>query len=95
VNITDVQLALVHAWHLPQLLVALLSDGDSESPRVRNVVLAADLARHAANGWDDPALPDDFEAIGKLLHLKRSTIMQRVGVPEEYWQAVAAEEEED
>ena len=95
VSITDVQLALVHAWRLPQLLVALLSDGDSDNPRVRNVVLAADLARHAANGWDDPALPDDFTEISKLLHIKRSTIMQRVGVPEEYWQTVVQQEAEE
>lgn len=95
VSITDVQLALVHAWRLPQLLVTLLSDGESESPRVRNVIFAANLARHAANGWDDPALPDDYTAIGELLRLKRSVVMQRIGVPDDYWLPVAEQERDN
>jgi hypothetical protein len=27
------------------------------------------MARHSANGWDNPALPDDFAALGTLLNL--------------------------
>ncbi|KAF7599417.1 MAG: histidine kinase [Candidatus Dactylopiibacterium carminicum] len=93
VNIRDVQLALVQNWHLPQLLVTLMNEQHADNPRVRTVILACDLARHAANGWDDPALPDDYTGIAGLLHMRRSAVMQRVGVPEEYWRRVAASED--
>ena len=31
--------------------------------------LAIRLARHSADGWDNPALPDDVDEIAALLHL--------------------------
>lgn len=95
VRIRDVQLALVQAWRLPQLLITLMDEENAENPRVRTVILTCNLARHAANGWGDPALPDDYAAIAELLRLKPSSVMQRVGAPEEYWQAVAAAESDD
>lgn len=95
VRIRDVQLALVQAWHLPQLLITLMDEENAENPRVRTVILACNLARHAANGWNDPALPDDYTAIAELLRLKPSAIMQRVGAPEEFWRPVAATESDD
>lgn len=95
VRIRDVQLALVQAWRLPQLLITLMDEENAENPRVRTVTLTCNLARHAANGWGDPALPDDYTAIAELLRLKPSAIMQRVGAPEEFWQPVAATESED
>jgi hypothetical protein len=54
---------------------------NAEHPRVRNVKLAVDLARHSANGWDDAALPDDYTAIAELLHLNVDTTKKRIGVP--------------
>lgn len=87
VAIREVQLALVHEWHLPELLITLMDPANAEMPRVRNVTVACDLARHAANGWEDPALPDDFAAISGLLRLHPRHVMQRLGVPEEYWPA--------
>lgn len=92
VSINDVQEALVQTWHLPDLLVTLMSEENAHNPRVRTVLLACDLARHASNGWDDPALPDDYSALSELLHIKRSAVMQRVGAPEEFWMPVFAEE---
>ncbi len=64
----DLQLALAREWRLPALLITLMDDEHAESPRVRNVVHAVNLARHAANGWDDPALPDDFKGVAALLN---------------------------
>ena len=52
----------------------------ADHPRVRNVALAVDLARHSANGWDDPALPDDFAAIAELLHISHETLMRKLGL---------------
>lgn len=78
----ELKLALAHEWHLPGLLTTLMDPENAEHPRVRNVKLAVDLARHSANGWDDAALPDDYKAIGELLHLNLETVRRRIGVPE-------------
>lgn len=76
----DLQIGLARAWHLPALLVSLMDDANANHPRVRNVVLAVNLARHAANGWDDPALPDDFAGISSLLHISREALLARLGL---------------
>jgi HD-like signal output (HDOD) protein len=80
VPLYQIKLALAQAWHLPQLLITLMDHDNAEHPRVRNVKLAVDLARHSANGWDDAALPDDFKAIGELLHLSQEALMRRLGL---------------
>lgn len=76
----QLKLALAQAWHLPQLLITLMDQQNAEHPRVRNVKLAVDLARHSANGWDDAALPDDFKGIGELLRLSDEAVLRRLGV---------------
>jgi HD-like signal output (HDOD) protein len=81
IRLFDLQLALCNAWHLPELLKTLMDDVNAELPRVRNVVLAVNLARHSANDWNNPALPDDFEAIEKLLHIDRPTLLGQLNVP--------------
>lgn len=67
--LSDLQRELVAQWGLPQLLLTLMNDSCSKQPRVRNVELAVNLARHTANGWDDAALPDDYKEIGELLRM--------------------------
>lgn len=74
----DLQLALARAWRLPELLQALMDDGHAEHPRVRNVIQAVNLARHAANGWNDPAIPDDLCEIGKLLGISEASLLERL-----------------
>ncbi|MEC5397677.1 HDOD domain-containing protein [Uliginosibacterium sp. H1] len=83
--VSEIQLALAKAWHLPELLVSLMDERQAENPRVRTVFLACNLSRHVANGWNDPALPDDFSEINQLLRLPPESFMQRLGVPPEYW----------
>ena len=83
IRLFDLQLALCEAWHLPDLLNALMDDANAELPRVRNVVLAVNLARHSANDWNNPALPDDFEAIEKLMHIDRETLLGRLSIPDD------------
>lgn len=78
----QLKLALAQTWHLPQLLISLMDQQNAEHPRVRNVKLAVDLARHSANGWDDAALPDDFRAVGELLHLDNAALMRRLDLTE-------------
>lgn len=80
VELHPLQLALAKAWHLPRLLITLTDRNNASDPRVRNVTLAVDLARHAANGWNDPALPDDFKAIEELLHVSHETLMRKLAL---------------
>jgi len=77
----DLQSGLAQAWHLPHLLTQMIDGKERANPRVRNVVCATNLARHSANGWDDPALPDDYAEIADLLHLSVDATITRVGVP--------------
>jgi HD-like signal output (HDOD) protein len=77
--IADLQKELVQKWELPELLLALMDDANAKQPRVRNVTLAVNLARHSANGWDDAALPDDYKDIGELLRIPAEQVMLMVG----------------
>lgn len=79
----EIQLSLVRAWQLPELLVSLLDEAHAENPRVRTVRLANRFARHLANGWDDPALPDDVTEIESLVHSGREALLKRLGTPAE------------
>ncbi len=78
-SLHQLQLELAIKWKLPELLITLMDDHNSNLQRVRNVVLAVNLARHSANGWDDAALPDDYENIAQLLHMQPSDVMTIVG----------------
>lgn len=77
-RIMDLQRTLVEKWRLPGLLRALMDDEHSDFPRARLVALAVALARHSSNGWENPALSEDFSAIQKLLGLPRAEVMQRI-----------------
>ncbi|MBI5255021.1 MAG: HDOD domain-containing protein [Burkholderiales bacterium] len=76
VALSEVQQALMKAWHLPELLVKISDDHASGSPQVRNVQLAIRLARHTARGWDNPALPDDIAEIAVLLNMAQEPTLQ-------------------
>lgn len=78
IRIVDLQLALARAWHLPALLQSLMDDHHADHPRVRTVIHAVNLARHSANGWNDPAIPDDLTEIGKLLNISEETLLERL-----------------
>jgi len=81
--LADLQLALCHAWHLPELLTTMMDEGNAHLPRVQNVKLAVNLARHSTDGWADPAIPDDLKAIQDLLHISRDTLLHRLQLPPE------------
>ncbi|WP_287654963.1 HDOD domain-containing protein [Accumulibacter sp.] len=81
--LADLQLALCHAWHLPELLTTLMDDGKAHLQRVQNVKLAVNLARHSTGGWTDPAIPDDLTAVQNLLHISRETLLHRLQLPPE------------
>ena len=70
IELCDLQHALMKAWQLPALLVQISNDHAlAANGQMRNVNLAIRVARHCAQGWNDPALPDDLRDIGELLQL--------------------------
>ncbi len=84
VTAKEIQLGLVRAWKMPELLITLLDEANAEHPRVRNVRLASNFARHVARGWDNAALPDDIDEIEKLLRINRELLLKRIGTPPEH-----------
>lgn len=77
----DLQKEIVDSFEFPPLLVKLMQEEASGEQRVRNVTLAANLARHSAHGWDNAALPDDYRDIAELLRVDVDKVMRIVGVP--------------
>lgn len=80
--LADLQKALVREWGLPELLLTLMDENNAAMPQVRCVMLAVNLARHSANGWNDAALPDDYRDLGALLRIPPADAMALVA-PEE------------
>ena len=93
-HLFDLQLALCNAWHLPELLTTLMDDANAHLPRVQNVTLAVNLARHSTVGWEDAALPDDFTSIEKLLHINRETLLNRLDIPTDFFPRFLPDEPE-
>lgn len=81
--IVELQKALAEEWQLPSLLLDLMDDSHAHQSRVKSVVLAVNLARHSANGWDDAALPDDYKDIGELLRISALDVMSMVAADAE------------
>ena len=67
-DLHDLRQELMKEWHFPELLIRISDGKHVDHPIVLNVLLAVRLARHTENGWDNAALPDDFEDISKLLN---------------------------
>lgn len=83
VAFADLQAGLARMWVLPELLLKLMDDASANDPRVRNVMLAVDLARHSADGWEDAALPDDYARIADLLRSTPEQVKAMVGAADE------------
>ena len=77
-SLDELKSELAVKWSLPTLLITLMDDQHAHLDRVRNVSLAVNLARHAANGWDDAALPDDYRDIAKLLKLDTDEVINLI-----------------
>ncbi len=83
VRLADLEYELVRHWHLPELLISVMDDAHADHPRVRNVLYAANLARHSARSWDNAALGDDFRDIARLLNVSPEHVVHLV-VPAEF-----------
>jgi len=86
--IFDLQRELIQVYAMPPLLTQLMADDESGSKKVEldkratGLSLAANLARHSANGLDEAALTGDYEAIVHCLHVDVSHTLYLVGHPE-------------
>lgn len=78
IELLDLQHELMKAWGLPDLLIKITDDKHATHPSVRNVVLAIRLARHSADGWDNPAIPDDIRELSALLNLSPEAALEFV-----------------
>lgn len=78
ITLNELEVELFKAWNLPTLVQKLSDEHEGVDPQVRNVALAARIARHMANGSDDPALPDDFIMLGKLLDISPEVARKRI-----------------
>jgi hypothetical protein len=81
-HLMDLQKELIRVYGMPPLLTQLMDDEAELDNRAKNVSLAVNLARHSANGWDDAALPDDYEAIAAFLHVNVDRVRVLIGAPE-------------
>ncbi|MBS1187086.1 MAG: putative signal transduction protein [Burkholderiaceae bacterium] len=81
-HFTELQQMLCKVWQLPELALCRFHPERQHKPNFLNVKLAIDLARHSAKGWDNAALPDDFNAIEQLLNINHETLMYRLGLNE-------------
>lgn len=78
IELGDLQQTLMKAWRLPELLIRISDDRHADNASVRSVTLAVRLARHTAQGWDNPAIPDDVHDIADLLNLSQAATLQLV-----------------
>ena len=70
IELAALQHALMVAWQLPTLLVAITDEyARRDTPQSANVRLAIRLARHSETGWDNSALPGDFAEVSALVQL--------------------------
>jgi HD-like signal output (HDOD) protein len=70
IELDELEHALMLKWRLPSLLVQITDEHASKvTAQMRNVQVAIRIARHSAAGWDNAALPDDFEDLGDLLNI--------------------------
>jgi HD-like signal output (HDOD) protein len=77
-TLNEMELALMKCWRLPELVVKMTDRTHAEHPQVRNVQYAVNLARHCANGWNDPAIPDDLRDVARLLNVTPEFVRQLV-----------------
>lgn len=59
-----------------------MDDANAHMPRVQNVTLRP-IRSALSQRLGNPALPDDFAAIEKLLRIDRETLLKRLEIPEE------------
>lgn len=78
VSLLDVRNEATRVWRMPAVLQSLMNDRRVARPREANVIHAVALARHSARGWYDPALPQDYDEVARLLGVSAEVARARV-----------------
>jgi HD-like signal output (HDOD) protein len=81
IKLDDLEHQLMLAWHLPDIFVEITDETENHPLRAtqrRMVQLAVRLARHSADGWSNPALPEDLFHIAEMLQLSHSATLRRL-----------------
>ena len=76
IEIDELQQALVEAWRLPSLLAQTGQDAQTGQTGARAVALGSRLARHAATGWDNAAIPDDVAEVAAFLNVTPAVALE-------------------
>lgn len=77
IELDELEHALMLKWRLPALLVQITDEHAKHlTHQMRNVQLAIRVARHSAQGWDNPALPDDVHEVSVLLNLSADATLR-------------------
>ena len=70
IELDQLEHVLMLKWRLPALLVQITDEQATQATaQRRNVQLAIRVARHSAEGFDNPALPDDTNDVASLLNI--------------------------
>jgi len=77
-TLAGVRSQLFDGLGLPGLIRRLSDDGAGHDPRILNVRLACELARHCACGWYDPAIAQDLAGVQRLLRVSGPEAWERV-----------------
>ncbi len=77
-KLSDLQAKLIAQWQLAPMFRALIDESYTPQARATNMELAVNLARHSADGWDNPALPDDYVEIQHFLKLPPPEMLARI-----------------
>ena len=78
-----IEQGLAQRWRLPALIGELVNKETVVTPKILNVKLAVDLARHSASGWHEVQVDADLSAVEDLLHTDRDNLLLRLGAPED------------
>ncbi|MFN4115881.1 MAG: HDOD domain-containing protein [Inhella sp.] len=78
IELMELEIALMRAWRLPQMLARIVDDRQrAPDPQELCVLYATRLARHTmSGGFDNAAIPDDVRDIGQLLNLRSEPTMR-------------------
>jgi HD-like signal output (HDOD) protein len=78
IRLDDLEHQLMLAWQLPAIFVEITDETENHPLRAiqrRMVQYAVRLARHSADGWSNPALPEDLFHIAEMLQLSHKATL--------------------
>lgn len=77
-DLSSLRLAIAQNFLWPEIIRDLTMAQADQGPRAQSVQLAADIARHAENGWYGEEINTDIAALAVLLRVSADEAMQHV-----------------